>query len=88
MFRIRRIRMFFGLPDPPPDTAVRVRIRESASGSVLKCHGSATLASRTLASRDVQEIEFLVDISLTKYLSFAPCYSQSLLLADFTGNHS
>jgi hypothetical protein len=44
MFRIRRIRMFLALPDPHPDPLVRgtdpsIRI---ASGSVPKCHGSAT----------------------------------------------
>jgi hypothetical protein len=43
---VRRIRMFLGLPDPHPDPLVRgIRIRgsASASASVPKCHGSATL---------------------------------------------
>jgi len=43
--RIRRIRMFWGLPDPHPDslvTSTDLRIRGSAPGSVPKCKGSAT----------------------------------------------
>ncbi len=41
--RIRRIGMFSGFPDPPPDPLVRGRIRGSASRSVPICHGSTTL---------------------------------------------
>ncbi len=40
-------------------------------------------SSPALSRPSAPEIEFL-DINLE---SFAPCYSQSLLLADFKGNH-